>query len=50
MFKKCYKSCDSLLIKKYKQYSNKLTKIKNAAKISYYTEKFETTKNDIRKQ
>ena len=50
MFKKCYKSCDSLLIKKYKQYCNKLTKIKNAAKISYYTEKLETTKNDIRKQ
>ena len=49
MFKKCYKSCNSLLIKKYKQYSNKLTKIKNAAKISY-TEKLETTKNDIRKQ
>ena len=50
MFEKCYKSCDSFLIKKYKQYSNKLTKIKNAAKISYYTEKLETTKNDIRKQ
>ena len=27
MFTKCYKSCDSLLIRKYKQYSNKLTKI-----------------------
>ena len=50
MFKKCYKSCDSLLIKKYKQYSNKLTKIKNASKISYYTKKLETTKNNIRKQ
>ena len=49
MFKKCYKSCDSFLIKKYKQYSNKLTKIKNAAKISYFTEKLKTTKNSIRK-
>ena len=50
MFKKCYKSCDSLLIKKYKQYCNKLTKIKNAAKISYYTKKLKTTKNDICKK
>ena len=50
MFKKCYKSCDFLLIRKYKHYSNKLTKIKNAAKISYQTKKLKTTKNDICKQ
>ena len=47
MLKNCYKSCDSFLIRKYKQYSNRLTKIKNAAKICYYTEKLLTTKNDI---
>jgi len=50
LFKDCYKSNDPYLVCKYKQYTNKLTKIKNAAKTAYYKEKLMQTKNDISKQ
>ena len=50
IFQQCYKQQNIDLISKYKSYRNKLTKLKEMAKMTYYQNELQMHKENISKQ